>query len=61
MHIAHDPQVTSALLLAEVQTLTPQHLRYDAPSIICTEGSCLDKEGGIHALGAGVRPAQLRY
>jgi hypothetical protein len=39
MHVAHDPHViVSALFVAEIQTLTPQHIQYDAPSIICTDG-----------------------
>jgi ribonuclease HI len=30
-------------------------MQWDAASIIYTDGSCIKKENGTHALGAGVR------
>jgi ribonuclease HI len=42
------------LLSAGIQTLAPQQMRWDAASIIYTDGSCTEKKDGTHALGAGV-------
>jgi ribonuclease HI len=47
-----EPHILS--LLSEIQPLVPQRLRWDARSIIYTDGSCVEKENGTHALGAGV-------
>jgi hypothetical protein len=44
----------AALLEHGIQTLAPHHMQWDAPSIIYTDGSCIENENGTHALGAGV-------
>ena len=47
------------LLSHNIQTLTPAHMQWNATSIIYTDGSCIEKEDGTRALGAGVcRPNQ---